>query len=123
MKTSYNEAPYVAAHSSAPFSLAIPEVKNVLAKLHAEADSQRLELIPVLIDWGLDRLLGRKPTVAEEAARLKDIYIPLSPESGRSFTSSHARSARKGLSSSGLRLESRPSIWRRQCTTTAADSS
>jgi 16S rRNA C967 or C1407 C5-methylase (RsmB/RsmF family) len=58
------------------------ETRDVLGKLHAEADRQRIEFLPLVIAWGLDQVLGRKPSVAEEAARTKDLYIPLSREAG-----------------------------------------
>jgi len=64
------------------FSLASPEVQGVLRRLHAEADAQRVQFVGIAIAWGLDWLLGRKPSVEEEARRFKDIYIPLSQETG-----------------------------------------
>src|SRR5262249_61629478 len=41
-----------------------------------------LQFVGIAIAWGLDWLLGRKPSVEEEARRFKDIYIPLSQETG-----------------------------------------
>jgi predicted O-methyltransferase YrrM len=74
--------PQAGTKSEIFFSLGDPQVRDVLGKLHAEADRQRIEFVPVAIAWGLDQLLGRKPSVAEEAARTKDLYIPLSREAG-----------------------------------------
>jgi predicted O-methyltransferase YrrM len=65
-----------------PFSLGAPEVQGTLRRLHADAGRQRLEFVPIAIAWGLDWLLGRTPSAEEEARRFKDLYIPLSPETG-----------------------------------------
>ena len=64
-------------------SLDTPEVRNVLERLHAEAGSQRAAFIPIALHWGLDALRRREPSIEEEARRFKDLYIPLSPETGR----------------------------------------
>ncbi|MBW2314836.1 MAG: class I SAM-dependent methyltransferase [Deltaproteobacteria bacterium] len=64
-------------------SLDTPEVSRVLERLHREAAGQKAAFVPIAMHWGLDALLRRKPSVEEEARRFKDLYIPLSPESGR----------------------------------------
>jgi predicted O-methyltransferase YrrM len=64
-------------------SLDSREVQSVLERLHSEADGQRAAFIPIALHWGLDALLRRKPSIEEEARRFKDLYIPLSPETGR----------------------------------------
>jgi len=60
-----------------------PEVSRVLGRLHGEANAQKAAFLPIVLQWGLDFVLQRKPTVEEEARRFKDLFIPLSPESGR----------------------------------------
>ncbi|HLY38355.1 MAG TPA: class I SAM-dependent methyltransferase [Candidatus Binatia bacterium] len=65
-----------------PFSLGSPEVQGVLRRLHADAGRQRLEFVPIALAWGFDWLLRRTPSAEEEARRFKDLYIPLSPETG-----------------------------------------
>lgn len=74
-------------------SLDAPQVECVLERLHAEADGQRAAFLPIAVHWGLDALLRRKPSVEEEARRFKDLYIPLSRETGR-FAYLVARSLR-----------------------------
>jgi predicted O-methyltransferase YrrM len=64
-------------------SLDAPEVRRVLDRLHAAADRQKAAFVPIAMHWVLDAVRRRKPSVEEEAARFKDLYIPLSPESGR----------------------------------------
>ncbi|MAE93879.1 MAG: methyltransferase [Deltaproteobacteria bacterium] len=68
---------------SATCSLDSPEVARVLGRLHSEAGSQKAAFLPVALDWGLDFVLRRKPSVEEEARRFKHLFIPLSPEAGR----------------------------------------
>jgi predicted O-methyltransferase YrrM len=58
-------------------------VRRVLDRLHGEADRQRLEFLGIAVQWGMDWVLGRKPSAEEEARRFKDLYIPLSRETGR----------------------------------------
>lgn len=64
-------------------SLEAPEVRGVLQRLHGEASRQKAAFVKIGLQWGLDALLRRKPSTAEEAKRFKDLYIPLSPETGR----------------------------------------
>ena len=59
------------------------EVQSVLERLHAEASGQRAAFLPIVMHWGLDALMRRTPSIEEEARRFKDLYIPLSPETGR----------------------------------------
>jgi predicted O-methyltransferase YrrM len=72
-------------------SLHDPRVANLLARLHAEARGQRLELaklVPALLG---DLIARRESSVSDEVARLKNLYVPVSPKQGR-FLYSAARS-------------------------------
>jgi predicted O-methyltransferase YrrM len=54
----------------------------VLNRLHAQADRQQAELLRVsLLRW-VDLLLGRSITVEVQARRFRNLFIPLSPETG-----------------------------------------
>ena len=64
-------------------SLDTPEVSRVLERLHGEASAQKVAFLPIALHWGLDAVLRRKPSVEEEARRMKDLFMPLSPETGR----------------------------------------
>lgn len=64
-------------------TLDTPAVQRVLERLHSAAGAQRAAFIPIALYWGLDALLGRKPSVEEEARRFKDLYIPLDRDTGR----------------------------------------
>lgn len=64
-------------------SLDTVPVRTVLDRLHAEAAAQRAVFLKIAVQWGLDALLRRKPSIKEEARRFKDLYIPLSPDTGR----------------------------------------
>ena len=74
-------------------SLADPRVRTVLDRLHAEAGRQTLGLARLLASFVLDKVLGRHASVAEEAARLKNLYVCLSAKQG-AFAYQVARSAR-----------------------------
>jgi predicted O-methyltransferase YrrM len=63
-------------------SLHDPKVGRVLDRLHAQASRQKRLFLKIGFQMALDKLLGRKLSVAEEARRFKDIFIPLSPETG-----------------------------------------
>lgn len=64
-------------------SLDLEPVRAVLDRLHAEAGAQRTGFVKIAVLWGLDALLRRKPSIEDEARRFKDLYIPLSAETGR----------------------------------------
>lgn len=74
-------------------SLDDPKVRGVLDRLHADASGQRLALLGLLGSMVADRVLRRSPSVQEEAARLKNLYVCLSPKQG-SFAYQSARVAR-----------------------------
>ncbi len=63
-------------------SLHAPEVRAVLDRLHAEAAQQKAQFIKVVLAMGKDKLLRRKPSVEEQARRFKDLFIPLTPDTG-----------------------------------------
>ena len=63
-------------------SLTDPKVRAVLDRLHAEAGGQTLGLARLLASFAFDKLLRHEVSVAEEAARLKDLYVCLSPKQG-----------------------------------------
>ena len=63
-------------------SLNDPVICSVLARLHRSAKGDLMRFPKIGISEVLDRLLGRNPTVAERARRMKDVYIPISPEQG-----------------------------------------
>jgi len=64
-------------------SLDSRQLRSVLDRLHGEASQQRIEFVKIALQWGLDAVLRRKPSIEEEARRFKDLYIPLGPETGR----------------------------------------
>ncbi len=72
-----------AGASNETCSLDDPQVADVLERLHAAAKGQWLEFVVPGLGMVFDWLLGREATVAEEAERMKKLYIPLSPEQGR----------------------------------------
>ena len=63
-------------------SLNDPKVRQVLDRLHAAARHQKLRLARMALSMGTDMVLGRKLSVAQEAERMKDLYIPLSAKQG-----------------------------------------
>jgi len=78
---------------AADCSLDAPEVRSVLDRLHARASRQKAVFLGIGLEWGLDLLLRRKPSIEEEARRFKDILIPLSRDAG-TFAYLVARSLR-----------------------------
>ena len=78
---------------AADCSLDAPEVRSVLDRLHAQASRQKAVFLGIAVEWGLDLLLRRKPSIEEEARRFKDILIPLSRDAG-TFAYLVARSLR-----------------------------
>ena len=64
-------------------SLHDPKIVSVLQRLHTQADHQKFAFLKPVMAMGVDKILGRKPSVEEEAARFKELFIPLSPESGK----------------------------------------
>lgn len=63
-------------------SLDDPRVRSVLDRLYSEAGKQLPAVGRLLITETLDRILGRTITLADEASRLKDLYVPLTPKQG-----------------------------------------
>src|SRR5215831_18001352 len=64
-------------------SLSDPKLQAVLERLHSAARGDRLRflrLLPVLVPMLLNT---KRPPPAEQAARLKDVYIPISKAQGR----------------------------------------
>lgn len=56
-------------------------VRSVLERLHAQASKQSTTNVVLRLLW--NRLRGHKNTSQEEAALLKDLFLPLSPDAGR----------------------------------------
>ncbi len=75
------------------YSLGDPQVDAVLDRLHRDARGQTLGLARLIGSYLWDKLRRRTTSVSEEAARLKDLYVCLSPKQGR-FAYSVARSLR-----------------------------
>ncbi len=69
-------------HDSTECSLDSPEVRAVLDRLHRNARGDIVRFPGMGLSMLLDKLLGREPTVAEQADRMKDIYIPISRKQG-----------------------------------------
>lgn len=63
-------------------SICDPAVRGVLDRLHAEASRQIPGIARLLLTELPDMLLGRKVSVAEEARRLKDLYVPVTKKQG-----------------------------------------
>ncbi len=61
-------------------SLRDPRLRGVLDRLQAEAGKQTLGLAWLLLSYLGDRILRREISVREEATRLKNLYVPLSPK-------------------------------------------
>jgi predicted O-methyltransferase YrrM len=59
-----------------------PKVDAVLERLHKHSKGDVLRFPKVGVSEALDRLLNRKPTVAERARRMKNIFVAISPEQG-----------------------------------------
>ncbi len=57
-------------------------IEHLLHKLNNEASHQIIKMIPVGISLFLDMILRRKPTIGKHANRMKNLYIPISPEQG-----------------------------------------
>ncbi len=68
-----------------------PKVRTVLDELHRAASGQKLAIARALVPGFVESLFGRKATPAEEAERMKHLYIPVSPSQG-TFLYSVARS-------------------------------
>jgi predicted O-methyltransferase YrrM len=62
-----------------------PEVRAVLARLYGEARSlgEGVRVAQLLGSFVLDTVLRRQVTAEDEAARLRNVYVPLSPKQGR----------------------------------------
>lgn len=60
-----------------------PRVRSVLDRLYADNKTQGFALAQLGLQGLRDTVLRRKITVAEEAERLKELYVPLSPKQGR----------------------------------------
>jgi predicted O-methyltransferase YrrM len=69
--------------NNVPCSIADPRVRAVLDRLHAKAGKQTLSLVRLLASFVGDKVLGRRPSVAQEVERLKDLYVPVSAKQGR----------------------------------------
>jgi len=63
-------------------SLSDAKLQAVLERLHSAARGDRLRFLG-LLPQVLQMLVGRTPPAAEQAARFKDIYIPISRAQGR----------------------------------------
>jgi predicted O-methyltransferase YrrM len=59
-----------------------PKVTAVLERLHKRSKGDLLRFPKVGVSEALDRVLNRKPTVAERARRMKNIFVAISPEQG-----------------------------------------
>jgi len=59
-----------------------PRLRSVLDRLHSEAAGQKLQLGRAVLGMVWDRVRRRRPTVEEQSARMKDLYIPISREQG-----------------------------------------
>lgn len=60
-----------------------PKVHAVLDRLHTEANRQVGGIARLFLSELPDRLLGRQVSAAEEARRLKDLYVPVTRKQGR----------------------------------------
>lgn len=63
-------------------SLDDPKIKGVLDRLHREARGDLMRLPKVGVSEALDRLMARKPSVADRARRMKNVYVSISPKQG-----------------------------------------
>jgi len=59
-----------------------PNVNAVLERLHRNAKGDLLRFPKVGVSEALDRLLNRKPTVADRARRMRNIFVAITPEQG-----------------------------------------
>lgn len=57
-------------------------VRETLERLHRRSRGDLIRFPRVGLSEGLDRLLGRSPTVAERGRRMKNIYVAITPEQG-----------------------------------------
>ena len=64
-------------------SLDDPRVRSVLGRLYAETRGQIFGIAGLSFEYARDWALGRKATSEIEAARLRDLYVPLNPKQGR----------------------------------------
>ena len=91
-----NSPPITARIPADYSSLHDPKIVSVLQRLHAQADHQKAAFLKPVMAMGVDKILRRKPSVAEEAARFKELFIPLSPESGKfAYLTARAIGARR----------------------------
>lgn len=65
-----------------PCSIREARVRRVLERLHADAKGQRWKLLRLGASLVGDRLLGRESSAEREAARLRHLYVPVSPKQG-----------------------------------------
>lgn len=65
-----------------PCTLDEPRVKDVLTRLHREADRQRSAVLHFALRLLVDRLSGRTVSSAEQATRARGLYLPLGPRQG-----------------------------------------
>ena len=63
-------------------SLADPQVRQVLERLHAEARAQTGRMARAFLGHLVDRIGGRRRTATEEAQQMRDLYLPISAKQG-----------------------------------------
>ena len=91
-----NSPPITARIPADYSSLHDPKIVSVLQRLHAQADQQKAAFLKPVMAMGVDKILRRKPSVEQEAARFKELFIPLSPESGKfAYLTARAIGARR----------------------------
>src|SRR2546426_5213567 len=76
-------SPQGASSRSTHMFLDDPRVRSVLDRLYAESRGQLLGIAGQFFEYATDWILGRKVTSEIEGARLRDLYVPLSPRQGR----------------------------------------
>lgn len=72
----------IAQREGSECSLDERRIRKTLERLHRCARGDLIRFPRVGISEGLDRLLGRSPTVAERARRMKDVYVAITPDQG-----------------------------------------
>jgi predicted O-methyltransferase YrrM len=69
--------------SSSGYSLNDPRVSAVLDRLHRRARGDYIRFPGFGVSVLMDRILGRHPTAAQQATRMKNIFVCLSRDQGR----------------------------------------
>jgi predicted O-methyltransferase YrrM len=59
-----------------------PTIRTLLERLHRNAKSDLMHFPKIGASIALDKFLKRRPSVIEQTSRMKNIYVPLSPDQG-----------------------------------------